>query len=113
MELNRLYSLLIAIIIGIVLLISLNKKIVNSLSIFWKQNRKAVFYGFLLIFSFSHLTNYEITMDLLIFSPIVILKHFTAGIIYSYARFSSGIILAICIHSFNNAIFPLISLILK
>jgi hypothetical protein len=113
LELERLYSILIALGIGVVLYLSLNQKIVNLLSEFWKTNRRKIFYGLLLIFSLPHLANYELTSELLIFSPIVILPHLVAGIIYSYARLSSGIILAICIHSFNNGIIPLIAILMK
>ncbi|WP_299261436.1 CPBP family glutamic-type intramembrane protease [uncultured Aquimarina sp.] len=110
-ELDRLYCILIALGIGVALYLSLNQKFVDLFSKFWKMNRRKIFYGLLLIFSLPHLANYEITTELLIFSPIVILPHLVAGFIYSYARLNSGIILAICIHSFNNGIIPLISLI--
>jgi hypothetical protein len=112
-ELERLYCILIALGIGIVLYLSFNQKNVDLFSKFWKMNRRKIFYGLLLIFSVPHLGNYELTTELLIFSPIVILPHLVAGFIYSYARLSSGIILAICIHSFNNGILPLMALIVK
>lgn len=110
-ELDRLYCILIALGIGVTLYLSLNQKFADLFSKFWKMNRRKIFYGLLLIFSLLHLANYELTNELLIFSPIVILPHLVAGFIYSYARLNSGIILAICIHSFNNGIIPLISLI--
>ncbi len=110
-ELERLYCILIAMGIGIVLYLSLSQKNVELFSKFWKMNRLKIFYGLLLIFGLPHLANYELTTELLFFSPVVILPHLVAGFIYSYARLSSGIILAICIHSFNNGILPLISLI--
>ena len=110
---ERLYCILIALGTGIVLYLSLNQKIVALFSKFWIMNRRKIFYGLLLIFALPHLANYELTTELLIFSPIVILPHLVAGFIYSYARLSSGIILAICIHSFNNGIIPLVLLIIK
>jgi hypothetical protein len=113
LQLEKLYCILIALVIGIILYLSLNQKNVDLFSKFWKVNRRKIFYGLLLIFSLPHLINYELTTELLIFSPIVILPHLVAGFIYSYARLSSGIILAICVHSFNNGIIPLISLIIK
>ncbi|PQJ81285.1 CPBP family glutamic-type intramembrane protease [Polaribacter glomeratus] len=113
LELEKLYCILIALGIGIILYLSLNQKNVDLFSKLWKVNRRKIFYGLLLIFSLPHLVNYELTIELLIFSPIVILPHLVAGFIYSYARLNSGIILAICVHSFNNGIIPLISLIIK
>ncbi|AXT52910.1 CPBP family intramembrane metalloprotease [Aquimarina sp. BL5] len=110
-ELERLYCILIAAGIGVVLYLSLNQKFVELFSNFWKMNKRKIFYGLLLIFGLSHIVNYELTTELLIFSPIVVLPHLVAGFIYSYARLNSGILLAICIHSFNNGIIPLVLLI--
>lgn len=110
-ELERFYCILIAVGIGVFLYLSLNQKFVELFSNFWKMNKRKIFYGLLLIFGLSHLVNYELTTEVLIFSPIVILPHLVAGFIYSYARLNSGILLAICIHSFNNGIIPLVLLI--
>jgi membrane protease YdiL (CAAX protease family) len=109
--LERFICIMIACTLGLVLYFSLNQVNDDLLSKFWKKNRRKIFYGLLLIFGLPHLANYELTTELLIFSPIIVLPHIVAGIIYSYARLSSGMILAICIHSFNNGILPLISLI--
>ena len=110
-ELKRFLCMIIACALAIVLYFGLKKINDDLLSKFWKNNRRKILYGFLLIFGLPHLVNYELTTKLLIFSPIVILPHIVAGFIYSYARLSSGIILAICIHSLNNGIVPLILLI--
>lgn len=110
---QKLYCASIALSLGTILYFSLKKNIVKLLSEFWKENKRKVFYGLLLIFSFLHLGNYEITIELLIFSPIVILRHFLAGFIYSYARLNSGIILAICLHSLNNSLLFIILLIFR
>lgn len=113
LELDRISSLMTATILGIVLHFSLNQKKNDILSKLWTNNRRKIFYGLLLSFSLAHLANYELTKELLLFSPIIILSHLTSGFIYSYARLSSGIFLAIFIHSFNNGISFLIGIILE
>ncbi len=110
-EFDRLYCVLIALGIGISICLILNHKRDDLFFEIWKTNRRKIFYTLLLLFSFLHITDYEITNKLLIYSPIVMLPHFVAGFIYSYARLSSGVILAICIHSFNNGISPLLVII--
>ena len=110
-ELERIYCIMIAFTLGLILYFSLNQRNVDILSEFWENNRRKIFYGLLLIFGLIHLVNYEFTTELLIFSLIVILPRLVAGFIYSYARLSSGIFLAICVHSLNNGIPILISMI--
>jgi len=58
-----------------------------------------------------HLKNYELTTELLIFSPIFILPRILGGILFSYIRLNSGILLAILFHSFNNGILKVIKII--
>ena len=110
-ELDRIYCLMLSLALGVIVYFSLNQSTVVKLSEFWKNNRPKVFYGLLLIFGLMHLVNFEITVELLIFSLIVILPKLVAGFIYGYARLSSGIVLAICLHSLNNGLPKLIQML--
>ncbi len=49
--------------------------------------------------------------ELVLFSPIILLPRILGGILYSYLRLNSGIVIAICFHSFNNGIFKIIGMI--
>ena len=110
-EFGRIYCIMIAFAIGLILYLSLNQKMIELLSDFWKNNRIKVFYGLIFIFAFIHLVNYDITPELILFSFIVVLPRIVAGFIYSYARLSSGIFLAIFVHSLNNGLPILILMI--
>lgn len=105
------YCFIISVVIGSILYYFLLPKRVTFLREFWIKNKLGIFYFFLLIFSFLHLKNYEITTEVLLFSPIIILPRILGAIVYSYIRLSSGILLAICFHAFNNGIFKIVSLI--
>jgi hypothetical protein len=104
-------SLILSIGTGIVIYLILNERILTKISEFWSKNKLLTFYSLLLIFSFLHLKNYELTTELLIFSPIFILPRILDGILLSYIRLNSGILLAILFHSFNNGIFKVIKII--
>lgn len=109
--LDYIYSFILSIGIGIVLYIFLTTKTIEILSKFWSKNKLFIFYTLLLTFSFLHLGNYKITTELQLFSPIIVLPKILGGILYSYLRLNSGIIIAICFHSFNNGIFRVIGMI--
>ena len=110
-ELKYEYSLILSIGIGTVVYLILNERIVKNLSEFWSKNKLLIFYSLLLTFSFLHLKNYKLTTELLIFSPIFILPRILGGILFSYIRLNSGIIIAILFHSFNNGILRVIKII--
>jgi hypothetical protein len=111
--LDYIYSFIVSIGIGVVLYFSLTTKTIEILSKFWSKNKLFIFYTLLMTFSYLHLGNYEITTELLLFSPIIVLPRILGGILYSYLRLNSGIIIAICFHSFNNGIFKVIGMIIE
>ena len=110
-ELKYEYSLILSIGIGIAVYLTSNERTVKSLSKFWSKNRLLIFYTSLLIFSFLHLKNYKLTIELLIFSPIFILPRVLGGLVFSYIRLNSGIILAILFHSFNNGFLRIVTIL--
>lgn len=89
----------------IVFSLILKKQILETLTEFWKNNRLIVFYFLLICFSTLHLSNYQLNFSSLLYVPILVLPHFFAGLIFSYARLRSGIILSISLHILNNALF--------
>jgi len=112
-ELDYLYSLLISIGIGFILFISLTKKKTAIGARYWKNNRAIIFYLLLFSFSILHLKNYTLTTELLLISPLILLPKILDGILFSYIRLNSGILLAICLHSFNNSFFKLASMLIN
>ncbi|WP_344930967.1 hypothetical protein [Aquimarina addita] len=110
-EIEYLYCFIISAAIGITLYLFLKQNTIELFQKFWTNNKLIVFYFFLLIFSFLHLKNYELTAEVLLFSPVIILPRILGAMVYSYIRLSSGILLAICFHAFNNGIFKIITII--
>ncbi len=110
-EIEYLYCFVSSVGGGTLFYFYLRPKRVTILRELWFKNKLAIFYIFLFIFSFLHLKNYEITTEVLLFSPIIILPRILGGLVYSYIRLSSSIILAICFHAFNNGIFKIIALV--
>ena len=58
--LDRLFCILIAFGIGLILFFSFNQKHIKLFSKLWKINRRKIFYGLLFCFGLSHLGNYEL-----------------------------------------------------
>lgn len=109
-KLDLVSSITIGAVSVFVFSIFLKKQTLEKLTQFWKNNRLVVFYGLLICFSTLHLSNYELHFSNLLYAPILVLPHFFAGLIFSYARLKSGIILSISLHILNNALiaFPIL-----
>lgn len=110
-ELGWWYSFFPSLAIGVVILSMISETNKPHCVAFWQNHKKIIFYGLLLTFGFLHLKNYDLTFNLLVFSPIIILPRFLGGLVFSYVRLSSGIVLAICFHAFNNSIYRIITFI--
>jgi hypothetical protein len=98
-------SLISAGIVTTILLIFLKNQILERLTKYWKNNRLTVFYSLLISFSALHITNYELNLSTLLYFPILALPHLSAGFIFSYVRFESGVLFSIGLHILNNALF--------
>jgi len=113
LQLDYLYSLGISFTIGVLIYFIIQDKLIEFISTLWSKNKLGIFYSLLMIFSIFHLKNYEITIDLLIFSPFIMLPRILSGIVYSYVRLSSGILTAIVIHALNNGVPEIILMIVN
>ena len=100
-------TLLIIITTSLLLTVILKKRIIEKLLDFWKNNRLIIFYSLLISFALLHSLNYKLNISTIIYIPILVLPQFMAGLILSYARFKSGIILSIGLHSLNNGLFTI------
>lgn len=104
-QLDWYYALLITSILTLLLGVLLKNEVLVQLAEFWKKNRLTVFYFLLFSFALLHITNYDLNFSFLMYVPILILPHLLAGIVFSYARLESGIVMAISVHILNNALF--------
>lgn len=97
-------SIMLITLVGILLYVVIKEKSISKLTNFWLNNPKLIFYSLLISFSYMHLKNYNISYELLLFSPIILLPNILGGIIYSYVRLSLGTFLSILLHCLNNGI---------
>jgi membrane protease YdiL (CAAX protease family) len=89
-----------------------NKIIVETqLKNFWVNKFRAIFYFSAIIFSIVHLANFEYSINILLFSPILIAPQFIMGLFLGYLRVRYNLILGILLHALHNAIFLIIPII--
>lgn len=72
---------------------------------------KYVFYAFALVFGFVHITNYELTPSVLLFSPILVSPQICLGLFLGYLRVRLGLIYSILLHMSFNAFLSVPSLL--
>lgn len=71
------------------------------------------FYGATLLFGFYHITNFEISREVLLFSPILVAPQLSVGIFLGYTRVRFGLLWAMLLHALYNLILLGPVLILK
>ncbi len=98
-------SLCIAGMAVLLLALVLKDQIVNRMAEFWKSNRLIVFYSLLFAFAFLHMSNYDLRVSMLPYVPFMVISHLLGGLVFSYARFKYGMVMAIGLHVLNNALF--------
>lgn len=76
----------------------------------WRKYYRIIFYVVALVFAFVHITNYEITTAILLFSPLLVLPQFVMGLFTGYMRVKFGLGWSMGLHSIHNILFIGISL---
>ena len=74
-----------------------------------KKYFKLIFYAFAFIFGFIHLSNFEITTNVLILAPILVAPQIILGGYLGFIRVRFGLIWSILLHASYNAFFILMS----
>lgn len=77
----------------------------------WQKVFKSFFFISALTFSIVHLTNYDLTSNLVYFSLLLIFPFFFAGLIIGFLRIRFNFITGFLFHFFHNLTFILISLV--
>lgn len=78
-----------------------------------KKTFKIAFYAFAITFGFLHITNYEITKNILLFSPLLIAPQIFAGLYFGFIRVKFGLLWSIALHASYNALLFSIFLLAK
>jgi membrane protease YdiL (CAAX protease family) len=71
---------------------------------YWDKHYKYVIYFSAILFGFVHIGNYEITTNILIFSPLVISPQIYIGLCLAYLRVKYGLVWAMLYHAIYNLI---------
>ena len=71
---------------------------------------KIAFYAIGIIFAYVHLFNFELTTNVILFSPLLVAPQFFVGLIFGYIRIRFGLLWSILLHSLYNGL--LVSLFL-
>ena len=70
----------------------------------WNKNTRFLFLLSSFIFGYIHIFNYNITTNLLLFSPLIVLPHIIGGLIIGYIRLNMGFIWGVFYHVLSNLI---------
>jgi membrane protease YdiL (CAAX protease family) len=71
----------------------------------WHKYYRIFFYVATLIFAVIHITNYELTVTVLVFIPLLTAPQFITGLFIGYLRVRFGLIWGILLHFLHNLIF--------
>ncbi|AUC83948.1 CPBP family intramembrane metalloprotease [Polaribacter sp. ALD11] len=74
---------------------------------------KIAFYAFALLFGFIHITNFDITTNTLLLSPLLVLPQILLGGYFGYIRVRFGLQWSILLHGCYNGTLILLSFIFK
>jgi len=91
----------------LMLFIIYNKKITNYIEQIWIRKFNLVFYITTLFFALIHITNYELSLTVILLVPILILPQFIGGFLIGYLRVKAGFIWGVTLHMASNAILML------
>lgn len=77
-----------------------------------KKSFRYIFYGFALVFGYVHITNYELTTNVLLISPILVAPQVLLGMLLGMIRVKLGLIYSMLFHGIYNAILVIPSVLL-
>ncbi|MBL4904557.1 MAG: CPBP family intramembrane metalloprotease [Flavobacteriaceae bacterium] len=100
------FSLSFVFLIAVVIAPILEELIFRApLTLFKKRSSfKVAFYAFTLIFGLVHISNYEMTTQILLFTPILVAPQVFLGAYFGYIRVRFGLIWSIALHASFNGI---------
>ena len=97
-------TVVVTILISLIVFGVYHRRIIARFTRIWHQKFKLVFYSTALLFALIHLTNYQLSLTVILLAPILVLPQFIGGILLGYIRLRSGFIWGFLLHALNNAI---------
>ncbi len=106
------YRVSIAILVIIFVFFIANKKAISaSLSIFWKNNFRYIYYASCITFAWMHILNFELNFTNLLLLPILTLPQLFSATIAGYTRIAFGFKYPLFVHMATNLLFIALSFI--
>jgi hypothetical protein len=98
------YSLWVVFLAGVILAPVLEELVFRGPLIFFRNSRffPYVFYAITLIFGFYHITNFELSREVLLLSPLLVAPQLCVGIFLGYIRVRFGLLWAMLLHALYN-----------
>ncbi len=87
------------------------EKAANWAKQFWIRRYRFIFYFSAVLFGLIHIYNYEISLMVLLFAPIIVAPQIIAGLFCGYLRVRHGLLSGIAMHGLHNVIFVCIPLL--
>lgn len=114
-ELFQKYSLPVIALLAIVVAPVVEELIFRAPLVLFKKSRffNLILYLFTLVFGFYHITNFELTTTVLLFSPLLVAPQISVGFFLGFIRVRLGLFWAIALHASYNMTLFLPLLILK
>ncbi|HDZ05862.1 hypothetical protein LCGC14_0122980 [marine sediment metagenome] len=74
--------------------------------VFFKKSKffKIAFYLFTVLFGFMHISNFEMTKQVLLFSPLLVAPQISVGFLLGYIRIRFGLIWSMALHACYNMV---------
>jgi hypothetical protein len=95
---------LVVLLAGIILAPVLEELIFRGPLIFFRNSRffPYIFYGITLLFGFYHITNFELSRQVLLLSPLLVAPQLCVGVFLGYIRVRFGLLWAMLLHALYN-----------
>lgn len=86
------------------------KKHSEKLLKFWQNNFRFIFYTSVLLFGLAHAPNFALTIENIVYLPLIVFPWFIAGHCIGFVRIKYGFVFALLTHVLNNVILVLFNL---
>lgn len=91
------------ILVGLIIFFITNAK-KESIHHFFERYFKVIFYTFVIMFAFMHITNYTDRLAILLIAPLLVLPQLIVGFLLSYIRMRQGFGYAVFAHAIYNGV---------
>lgn len=77
----------------------------------WRKYFRVVVYLSAVIFAYIHIFNFDLTLTVILISPLLVSPQFLVGLMAAYIRVKHGLIWSILFHAFHNSVFIAMALL--